>query len=272
MLTPAQTLAASNSTRGLQISPLKQYATLDNGSQKIGNFTVANLTASTMQVDFSVKRFSVSNYTYNYTFSKPKQDWVHLSTTNVTLAAGKSKTIPFTIDVPKGSRPGGYYYTFVASANVSNGGIASTLQATSLLYLTVKGQLITTGQLLNSSISKFSLGKDIAYKFDIRNTGNVHYFVYPAGHLMGALTGRDTLGAAHLILPGTVRSVESFITAPLLPGIYRAEYGYRTSAGTSYVRHAYVVYVPLWSITGLLLLGFGIYKFVPMWRNRRRRR
>jgi hypothetical protein len=264
--------AASTGNRGLQISPLKQYIAMDAGTDKTGTFTIANLTTSPMAVEFSRKRFSVSDFAYNYKFSKPDKNWLALSIPSITLQPGQSKSIPFTITIPAGSAPGGYYYTFIASATARSEGVVSTVQATSLLFLTVNGKLITSSEVQKSWINHISYGTDISYAFDIKNTGNVHYFVYPAGHLMGWFTGKDTLGPAHVLLPGTIRTVNSTITPPLLPGIYRAEYSYRTSDNTMYTRHSYVAYLPLWSMAGVLLVVYGIYRVYGARRSRNRRR
>lgn len=259
--------AAPAKSKGLLISPLKAYTSLDAGAQKTSNFTVANLTEKPITVDLSLKQFSVSDYAYNFKFTEPGNKWVSIKTQSVLLRPGENKKIEYVMTVPTDSAPGGYYYTLFASANLTSDGLASTVRAASLLYLTVNGKLIQTSSPVRSHISRFAWRSDIPYSVDVKNTGNVHYFAYFSGSLRGLFVHSPT-GTSHLLLPGTVRRVGESIPAPFFPGVYKAQYGYKTDAGATFMNSAYVVYIPPWSIAVLLLLIFIVYK---VWKYRKQR-
>lgn len=267
VLAPTPATAATPTNKGLLISPLKTYSAVNAGSTKTSTITVANLTEQPITVKFSIKQFSVSDYAYDFHFTDPGNNWVVLDTLAVQLQPNESKNVPYTITAPTGSAPGGYYYTFIASANLSTAGIVSTVQAASLLYLTVTGKLVETSAPIHSTINHFVYQGDVHYSFDVKNTGNVHYFAYFSGSLH-SLFGRTTMfGTSHLLLPGTTRRVSGIIPAPLLPGIYKAYYGYKTDAGAIVMHSSYLIYIPPWSVAALLLVLFAVYKF---WRYRQR--
>lgn len=263
------TPVSATPTKGLLIAPLKAYLKLAAGDTTTSTLTIGNLTSAPMTATLSLKQFSVSDYAYDYHFSDPSTQWVTLSASSVQLQPNETKKVSYEVHVPQGSAPGGSYYTFIASAPVQSGGVASTVQAASLLYLTVSGQLIQTSQPLHSRIDRFVYRGDIHYSIDVKNTGNVHYFAYFSGNLRGLLGHTTTFGTSHLLLPGTTRRVNETIPAPLLPGLYKAHYGYKTDAGTVFATGAYVLYVPPWAVIALL---FGVVAASKLWRQVSRRR
>jgi hypothetical protein len=256
LLVPSNVTAASsrpNIEKGLLITPLRQFLSVDAGKTVRSSFSVANLTDQPLTVDLKVEQFSVTDYVYNYTFSKPKDPWLQLSTQQVDLQHNQTKSIDYSIAVPVGSAPGGHYYTLLASATLSSGGIKNTIQAADLVYLTVNGKLTTVSHLESSSIRKVNFGNDIPYTLKPINTGNVYSFVYVSGELHGLFVRPVETSNAHLLMPGHVRTLGDSIPSPVLPGVYRASYGYRTDTNWIIEESHWIVYIPPWFIA--LLLG-----------------
>jgi len=247
---PAHADAPTN--KGLLISPLRQYVSLNAGTQKSGTFTVANLTDKSIDVSLLVKQFSVSDYSYNYKFSDTINNWVSLGVTQTTLKPYQSQSIPYQIAVPPGSAGGGLYYTLFASSNVTDKGVASTIQATTLLYVTVNGNLIRTSTLVSSSIPRFVFSNHINYTVNVKNTGNTHYFANFSGQLHGLFVRPAQTGNSHLLLPSTIRKITGSIATPPLPGIYEATYGYKTDADTSVYESRLIIFIPPWSVAFVL--------------------
>ncbi|MCA9327777.1 hypothetical protein KDA14_04585, partial [Candidatus Saccharibacteria bacterium] len=228
IFSPLTVNAAETRDKGLSISPLRQEMTVKSSAGKSGVFTVANYTEKLMFIDLAVKQFSVTDYVYDYKFlAPPKYDWVKLRESAVILQPGKSKEIQFDVEVPAKTTPGGYYFSLFASTTIDGDGLPGTVQAASLLYLVVDGSLVRTSILQNDSIPFWVTGSEIPYKFDVKNTGNVHFSAYFYGQtetLFGSKS--QEVGTGRLLMPGVVRGIEGKIPTPFLPGIYKVNYGY----------------------------------------------
>lgn len=254
-----QAAEAATKATGLSISPLYQYTQVQAGSPQNGSITIADLNSTPMTVSLSVKRFSVSDYTYDYSFSAPGNDWINLGQTEASLQPGQSQKVAYSLNVPAGAAPGGYYYTLLASANLGNHGLNTTVQAASLLYVTVAGQLVQTGRIEHSKIPWFSFGKGVTYSLDALNTGNVHYFVYTSGSLHGMFLSKQSAALTYLLMPGHLRRLTGTIPAPWLPGIYHASYGYHTDSSSKLItRSRSILFIPPWFVAAVvIILLFG---------------
>jgi hypothetical protein len=69
-------------------------------------------------------------------------------------------------------------------------------------------------------------------------------------------------------MPGTTKAVTGTLNAPLLPGIYRAHYGYTAADQTTVQRSRLILYIPPWFI--LLTIGLVWLTFTLLRRKRRR--
>ena len=73
--------ATSAAGEGLRISPVRQFLSAKAGSATHNKFTVTNLTDKTLQVRLGVQQFSVADYTYDFIFDSPDNDWLRLGLT-----------------------------------------------------------------------------------------------------------------------------------------------------------------------------------------------
>jgi hypothetical protein len=250
--------AVESKDKGLAISPLRQEMTASAGKPTMGSFTIANLTEKTMKVNLSVRQFSVQDYDYDYVFRTPEYDWITLKETQVEVEPHKSKKLEYSVTIPVGSTPGGYYFALFASTDIAGPGLPGTVQAASLLYLRVDGKLIRTSVLQNDSIPFWVTGSEIPYKFDVKNTGNIHFSAYFYAQVQGLFGTYPEIGTSHLLMPGSVRTVEGAVPTPMLPGIYKVTYGYKVDfADIITAKTAYIIFIPPWSIVALILLLLG---------------
>jgi len=267
---PATSFAADLNT-GLYISPVRKDTTVDSGVAKADFFTVANHTKKNMIATLLIKQFSASDYSNDLQFAPPENDWIKLSTNEVNLVPDQSEKIYYDIEVPAKSAPGGHYYTFIASSEIAGDGLPTTVQTTSLLYLTVNGNLIRTSILKNSSIPWFITGSTVPYKFDIEDLGNVHFSAYAYGRLDSIFGPMPETGASHILMPKVTRTVSGDIPSPLLPGIYQVTYGYRVDFADFIVtKTSYILYAPPWSFVALIfiiLVGIRIEQTLKKWRK-----
>jgi len=245
--------------KGLLITPIRQYLKGNAGSSVQSTFTVANLTSKPITAVFSVKQFSVADYTYNYTFDTPSDNWLSLSEQAATLQPNQSHTVNYSINIPKGSAPGSHYYTLFASADLQSQGVSSTIQAADVLYLTVNGSLTSVSHLQSSSIHWITFGSSIPFTLEPINTGNVYSFVYVSSRLHGLFVKPPITSVGHILIPGKVRRITGSIPSPILPGVYNAEYGYKSDSNWIIQESHWVIYIPPWFIAfvlaGLLVTG-----------------
>ncbi|HSX06192.1 MAG TPA: hypothetical protein VLG92_00540 [Candidatus Saccharimonadia bacterium] len=261
--------ASSPQTHGLLITPLRQYLKVTANTATKSSLTVSNLTNKPLNIHLSVQQFSLTDYTYNYRFTQPANNWLRIETPDITLEPSHTQIVTYELSVPAGITPGGYYYTLLASANLASQGIDSTIQAADLLYLTVSGKLTYTSRLQTSSVSHFSFGRPFAYHLNAVDTGNIYFFAYTTGALHGWSARPVTTSTAHMLVPDTVRSLSGEIAAPILPGIYTATYGYRTDNDQHIVRKSLVVFIPPWSVAFLLVLLLIVGKLLNKRHSRK---
>jgi hypothetical protein len=254
---------ATSASKGLLITPVRQFLSVDAGKSAQGSLTVANHTGSPLAITVSVKQFSVADYTYAYTFQTPANNWLRTGLTTADLQPDETRNVPYSISPPAGSAPGGRYYTLLASATLTSQGITSTIQAADQLYVTVNGRLTTVSHLQSSSISRLVFGRTIPFSLQPINTGNTYSFVYVSGQLHGLLVKPPQTSSAHILIPGKVRDLSGSIASPVLPGVYHATYGYKTTAGWVIQQTAWIVYVPPWSIAFVLAVLLIAGKFLP---------
>ena len=264
LFTMPHVVRATGNTKGLSMAPLRLFVDGAAGTTATGTVTVGNLTTQPMTISLSYEQFSVADYTYNYQFSEPKENWMTLQPSQVQLKPGMTQTISYHLVIPEHATPGGHYFTILASAALD---AERKEQVATVMYATVAGELVRSSTVSHESIPNIVLGGDIPFSFDVKNTGNTHYFMYTSGKLSGLSAQPPSSEVAHILLPQTTRTITGSITAPILPGLYSASYGYRTEDGQHIGRSALVVYIPLWFWP--LMAGI-VWLFIVLLKRRRR--
>jgi hypothetical protein len=263
-------VAQTPKNKGLLVSPLRQYITVDSGTQKNGTVRVSNLTDSPMRVVFSVESFSVTDYAYDYKFAlPPKNDWVKLSVNETTLKPNEQKSIAYTLTVPKSTAPSGNYYTIFATQSKDKGSVTQQVRVGSLLYVTVNGVAQQSSTLVGIKIPRITLNRELTTTQDIRNTGNVHFFVYAYHRLSGAFGVKRSTGTSHILLPDATRRITTTTELPWMPGLYSLHTGYTSELAKPVDTARLVLYIPIWFI---IILATGLAVFARYWFAKRRKK
>lgn len=266
LLIPAGLVGAETmpEQRGLLITPPRQYLNVDPGKVTESSFTVANLTDKPLDIFLSVEQFSVANYTYDFKFEAPKEDWVKLEETKLTLQKTQSHTVNYTIHPPADAKPGGHYFTLFASVDL---GEDKHIRAATVVYATSSGDLTKTSSIVKTNLPWLTIGNEVPISFDVQNTGNTHFLAYVSGVFRGWGPTQSSGETAHLLIPNTTRRVEGKLPGPIIPGLYKAVYGYRDEDGKDTRRSQYILYLPPWTWVFIA----GIIWFVVVFVRRRRR-
>lgn len=252
--------------RGLLITPPRQYLTVDPGKPTKSSITIANLTNDSLNVTLAVEQFNVADFTYDYTFSPPKENWIALEVTQTTLKKTETQAIAYTITPPANAQPGGHYFTIFATADLGQG---RKVRTATVLYLTATGDISKESAIIKAQASWVSFGSEVPFQIDIKNTGNTHFIAYTSGTLWGLLPfpGQKPNEVAHVLLPGTVRRIDEKAAAPILPGVYQFAYGYRDEEGKEVREQQYLLHLPVWSIVFFVGAGWLIAQLVKKLRR-----
>ncbi len=224
LLLPASGKAVDG-PKGLQIDPLRRFIELDAGAAHSDSITVTDLTDQPMDVTLGIQSFKLADFTYEYVFENPQHNWVAIDQPNVHLEPGQARKVTYTITIPADAAVGGQYFSILASTKFASGAIDTQVQAASVIYATVKGALVQTAELVDASISPLSFTDHIPYSLDVRNTGNVHFFIYNRYTVAGPLGSKNNQGTAQLLMPDTVRKITTQAVLPFWPGVYKISYG-----------------------------------------------
>jgi len=202
----------------LTVSPARIEVSGDPGTTVRGTFTLTNEQLNTETFYASYENFSAQGESGTPSFSNEKTDldtWIKVSPEQVTLEAGKTVTVPYSIAIPATAEPGGYFAAIFWSntpPNVSGTQVSIGAKIGLLVLLRVNGTIAEAGgitQFDRNGHSFFYTSLPVIMRYKFRNDGADR--VEP----IGTVTIRDTvfLKSATLnanasqgnILPGSVR-------------------------------------------------------------------
>jgi hypothetical protein len=213
--------------------------------------------------------------------------WTAIEKTEVTIEAGSSQPVPFTITVPTNASPGDHSAGVVASItrkSTGDGGQAIDVEQRvgARIYLRVSGTIIgginTQGLVANYDgvLNPFS-GGDMAASYTVQNTGNTRLNLEQTAAISGPFGIRlATIAsdAATNLLPGQMISVPVVSNAILPLGLLsvdvevrqKVQPGVGTASVTPAVESASAWAIP-WSMLGVIALLALVVLFI-LWRRR----
>ncbi|HEU0051226.1 MAG TPA: hypothetical protein VFQ60_04190 [Patescibacteria group bacterium] len=127
--------------------------------------------------------------------------WIYLNAPSVTLKAGESRSVPFTIRVPANAVPGGYYAALFFSNRPPimgpQGRVVTGARTGSLILLTVEGRLVKKLALQSFALETATQLRSLPAGFEtvLENQGNIH--VIPDGKI----TIKNYFGYTAAVLP-----------------------------------------------------------------------
>jgi len=179
----------------LTISPARIEISGNAGTTVGGQFSLINEQATPQTFYASYENFSAQGETGAPAFSADQtglDTWLAVTPTQVTIAPGQAISVPYSIAIPKGTDPGGYFAAIFWSTSPpanSNAQVSIGAKVGLLVLLTVNGNVTESAgitQLSRDGHGFFynSLPVTLLYKF--RNNGGDR--VEP----VGTMTFRDT--------------------------------------------------------------------------------
>ncbi len=269
------TLDARAASTGLTIQPVKISYDLKPGETASGTISLTNASDAAVNVDMKVEDFVPLAGSYNIQFVGRAEgvttvrDWVLFSEpVSFVLGKGAAKEIAYTIKAPLDAEPGGHFGValFKATERTSGSQIKVGTQVGVLLFVTVPGDHLQKGKVLNFSGPQFVQKGPVVFQIKFENTGTVHF--EPKGSIkitdiFGREAGNVPVGG-QAVLPTGVRDLSAtWNVAGTLFGRYRAALSMVDAEGIEIGLGSIAFWAfPLWYVAGffaaVLILFFLI--------------
>lgn len=219
--------AEPNSVRDITMSPSSTEISVAPGASATKSFGVINGGNDDYAMTTSVAPYHVQNETYSPQFTQLPgttnvANWIHLEILQSKVPAHQMITVPYTVNVPEGTAPGGYYAVlFAETSSKETGGVIPHNRVGSILYITVTGPVKKSGTLGAVSIPRVIFGSQVSIGMRIGNTGGVH-FLSTSTVVVKDLFGKQVYHAtlSRYVLPQTERLVTTTWAASAPMGIY----------------------------------------------------
>lgn len=266
-------VSAAPKNVGLKVSPLRSYPSLDPGETTTGSLMITNQTPKDQTITLSAETFKVTNEQYDYNIEPSStSDWVRFVDKLIILKPNQSQAVAYSLAVPSNATPGGHYFALLASSESAGGtgSITEVHRVASLIYLEVSGKLKKDSKLVSVDIPWFSSKTEVPISTLVANTGNTHIRARVGITVQRQPGGRveQVSMVENVIMPGTVRKLDSKVHLPSVPGIYKISLTYAPPTGNPTVMSQTVWYFPQWClivIIGLLLVF--IFGSVRVWQH-----
>ncbi len=260
---------------GLGIQPIRISHTLESGDSVSGVITLKNASDQSIKVDVEVQDFIPTPGTGDFHFVDRAEgvtsvrDWVTISSPdNFVFNQGESKQIPYTIKAPPDAEPGSHFGVafFMASKIDDTGQLKVGTRVGMVIYVTVPGNFLQKGKILNFTAPKFIQKGPVDFKIKFENTGTVHF--EPKGtiiitNIFGKKVGEIPV-QGQVVLPTGVRDLTAqWNVASFLLGRYKAALEIKDGEGNVLTAKSAAFYVfPIWYVLGfiaaVIIIFFGL--------------
>lgn len=286
-------LAFAQASQGLEVKPAVIEDNTTPGATYHFTVTVTNVSSAEHTFTVVAKDISGLDDKGLPVFALPGQEtiyslssWIQLPQAPITLAAGESKTVSFTVLVPANASPGSHFggvFFDTSTQQVTTTGSAISVEVGSVINLQIAGNIIEDARIQEFSTDSIIYGSPaVAFTTKVENMGNV--LVTPhgviqitdmLGHQVGTVTVNDS---AAPVFPGSVRSyTTSWQGAGFAIGRYQAvlslSYGTEAKRTISAVNSFWIIPFKLTLIVvgSLLALILIIYLWVRLYLRRQLR-
>jgi hypothetical protein len=270
--------ADSGPTQAITVSPASTEFSIDPGASDTKSMEIINGGSDAFNVALTSSPYHVEGDNYDPQFTQipgtvDASAWIHLSTTTGTVEANKDLTVPYTIDVPQGTVPGGYYAIIFATTSTDDAktGVISHNRVGDILYITVNGTIKTGGKLVADPLPAFYFAGSIPIGTKISNSGGTH-FITTAIYTVTDMNGKQVFSSTtqRYILPQTEREITATWTPQALFGIFTVHRSATISGNTESLPNRTIVVINPWLIV-LVTFIIGFLIGIPVKRARQRR-
>ena len=218
-------------SQSISLSPALTELSINPGETASRTLEVNNNGDLDFNITLSVAPYSVENIVYDPNFTllpgaTEVTSWVDLPSGATEVSSRGIYKAAYSITVPAGTAPGGYYAVIFAETTPSGdedaGGVVARNRVGNILYITVKGTIETGGSVTDVPLNGFLMQDSVPLGVLVQNTGGTHFASTIKLNVDNIFGGRVfTSDLERFILPQTERRV-SVDWAPTSPvGIYK---------------------------------------------------
>lgn len=270
--------AADEGGQHITITPSSAELSIAPGQTASNSVIVVNQGQDSFKVNASVAPYHVKGINYDPQFTPlpgtvDASKWVHLDTTQLpVLSPGQLVHLGYTVSVPAGTAPGGYYAVVFAETSPvkNNSGVVAHNRVGEILYMTVKGPVRMSGNVLPGSLSHFSFTGSIPVALLVRNTGGVHFKTTVTVSVKN-IFGKEVYkqAATRYVLPQTERNIVLTWNDHVPLGLYHVQRQATIPSGTVHLPGTWVFIVQPWLI---VLVIIALVVLLAVWLRKKRER
>lgn len=195
--------------QAVSISPVRQTAVIDPGSEAVIKLEVTNDSSESIVLSPQIDAFRVNERTGRAIFGAVDQakQWVSALESEIILEAQEKKEIIFNIKVPKEAEPGGHYLALFVNNRPGEGNVGVASRVGSLLFLHVAGEIYESlVREVFFTNKKWYINDPVELFLKLENKGTIH--LVPEGEIAiqtsrGRIIERKTLNLNNRkVLPG----------------------------------------------------------------------
>jgi hypothetical protein len=269
--------AVTTPSQAITLSPTSTDVAVDPGATASKKLDIINSGSDAFTVKITTSPYYVSGENYDPQFTQlpgtiDASAWVHPSVDTAKVEGMKTLTIPFTIEVPKGTASGGYYAVIFAETSSDNEttGVVSHNRVGDILYITVNGDIKSGGSLTGNPLPSVSFVGSVPLSTKISNTGGTH-FITDAIYTVTDLSGNQVFSATteRYVLPQTEREISSTWSPQTLFGVFTVHRSATIAGNTRTLPDEKIIVINPWIF---VVIAFIIGLLVAILFNRARRR
>ena len=266
---------------GLTISPVKVSHVIKPGETVNGAITLTNASDDKIIVEVNLNDFvpSAGGEGLQFVSRAPGvttvKDWITVGGRQTfEFKKNEIKAIPYTIKAPLTAEPGSHFGVvfFKASKPNETGQIQVSAQVGVLVFVTVPGNYLQKGKIINFRAPKFIQTGPVPFKIRFANTGTVHF--EPRGtikitNIFGKQVGAVPIEGQVVLPTGEKDLTMAWHPQGLILGRYKAAASVVDGDGNVLTTDTLTFYaLPLWYVLGLIAVAAILFFAIKFLRSR----
>lgn len=263
----AETPPASE-RESIVLSPVTQHFDAKPGAVMSSEITAVNDGTVDERIVLYSRPYSVTNEAYDpdYTSTSSITDayqWVQLTKTEYTIAAGETIKIPYGLQIPKTAAPGGHYGVIFIETQPKTGSSDSVIRKKrigTILLVNVAGAVNKSGSVVSSDVPFWQQQAPMQTATRVQNDGNIDF------QTSTTLTVKDLFGSIKhsqkkdfIVFPGTTRNITMSWDDAAWFGLFKVDQSTTVLGKTTDVSNL-VLIAPRWlpyTLLVVLVIGVG---------------